>query len=215
MAPFEHGLRFRLRVPMASWSETGANLRPTDFVPTWSAITGLIGAAFGWRRDDIRLVELASGYALAVRVEKPGERLEDYHTVQSPERSHSDRLRSRTRADELSVAQIHTTITRREYVTGADYSLLVVAAVESPVVEPGQIVDALRRPVFPLYAGRRSCPIGRIAAEPVSGAMDSVMPDATHWDARIPSSRTPSLIRERRDLRVGAMAYAARNECVA
>ena len=204
-----------MRPPLASWSETGASLRPTDMVPSWSAIVGLVGAAFGWGRSDMRLVSLADDYAMAVRVDQPGERIEDYHTVQSPEKVQAERLRARSRADELAVEQIHTTITRREYVSGAAYTFLLLACRDTPVVSTGDIVEALLRPVFPLYAGRRSCLLGPIKAEAVVGTLDALLPDATHWDSRLPSTRSATLIRERRDQRIGAFTYSIRFECVA
>jgi len=210
-----NGVLFPLRSPLVAWSEGGAALRPTDFVPTWSAIAGMVGAAFGWDRRDARIAGLAGDYAMAVRVDRAGVRIEDYHTVQSPERSQADAMRARTRADELSVEDVHTTITRREYVSDAAYTILLLAIAGSPGVNAEEIRAALMRPAFPLYAGRRSCTLGRIAAELVHGDLDALMPDATHWDSRLPSKRTPSLVRERRDQRVGAMTYGVRHECVA
>lgn len=210
-----NGILFRLRTPLASWSETGAALRPTDYVPTWSAIVGMMGAALGWGREDARLVSLATDYAMAVRMDQAGVRLEDYHTVQSPEKTQAEAMRARTRADELSVPQVHTTITRREYVSGSDCTVLVLSCAESPVVQPDQLAASLLRPVFPLYAGRRSCTLGRISAEAVAGDLDSLLPDATHWDNRLPTKKKASLLRERRDQRVGARQYTIRHECVA
>jgi CRISPR system Cascade subunit CasD len=150
-----------------------------------------------------------------VVVENPGERIQDYHTIQSPEKSQAEAMRAQTRADELSVASVHTTITRREYVSGAAYTVLLLADTDSPVVSATEIVEALRRPVFSLYAGRRSCALGRLAAEEVAGDLDALLPNATHWDHRMSTGRTPSLIRERRDQRAGPFAYAIRHECVA
>lgn len=198
-----------------SWSETGAASRPTDFVPSWSAIVGLVGAALGWGRTDQRLVRFANDYALAVAVENPGERIQDYHTIQSPEKSQAEAMRAQTRADELSVASVHTTITRREYVSGAAYTVLLLADSDSPIASATEIAAGLGRPVFPLYAGRRSCALGRVAAEVVAGNLDDLLPGATHWDHRLASGRSPSLIRERRDQRVGPFAFTIRHECVA
>lgn len=215
MSEQPQGVRFRLQTPLASWSESGAALRPTDNVPSWSALVGMIGAAFGWRRADGRLSQLATDYAMAVRIERSGERIEDYQTVQSPERSQADRLRASTRADELSVPNVHTTITRREYVADAIYEILVLAVANTPVVTADEIRAAMLRPIFPLYAGRRSCALGRLAAVVVTGELDTLLPDATNWDSRLVTARAPSLVRERRDMRVGANSYALRHECVA
>lgn len=209
------GVRFDLVVPMASWSEAGVAIRPTDAVPTWSAIVGLVGAAFGWGRDDLRLRQLAADYAPAIILKRSGQIIEDYHTVKSPEADLAVRRRARVRLDELSVAKVHTSITRREYVVDAAYVITLIALCHPAVVSPSEIVDALGKPVFPLSAGRRSCPIGRVGATVVTGEIDELICEATYWDSRLEANRQPSLIRERRDLLVGPRQFAARHECVA
>lgn len=209
------GVLFAIDAPLVSWSESGTALRPTDQVPTWSAIVGLIGAALGLSRTDNRLAQIALDYGMAVEIRRRGLLIEDFHTIQSPERSQSARIRASTRLQELSVESVHTTITRREYVTDASYSFLVVSLSDTPVFSPNEIANALGNPIFPLYAGRRSCPLGRINATIVKGEMDEVLPKATHWDLRITTNRSPSLIRERRDLRSVNSTYLMRRECVA
>jgi len=203
---------FDLRTPMASWAEGGAALRPTDFVPSWSAIVGMVGAALGWPRGDERLVRFANDYALAVAVHSPGVRIEDFHTIQSPTARQATDLRARTRADELSVDDIHTSITRREYVSDARYALAVFQLSDEPVVAVDAVVAALGSPVFPLYAGRRGCALGRIDARAVEGSLETVLPEATHWDWRIAAPWRPSVVRERRDMLVGNRKFTVRRE---
>jgi CRISPR system Cascade subunit CasD len=184
-------------------------------VPTWSAITGLLGAALGWSRTDERLVRIAEQYAMAVQVVSVGITLEDYHTVQAPDSEAARRGRTNTRFRELLVSEPNTTITRREYVPDGRYKVLVLALDSTPVVSAPELAWSLAHPVYPLYAGRRSCLIGRIAADVVAGDMDTLLPSATHWDARLKTARMPSVVRERHDMRVGARVFAARHECVA
>lgn len=209
------GVLFTIAAPLASWSTGGAAIRPTDSVPTWSAITGLLGAALGWSRIDERLVRIAEQYAMAVQVMNVGITVEDYHTVQAPDADAARRARANTRSDELLVSEPNTTITRREYVPDARYKVLVLALTSTPIVAAPELAWSLAHPVYPLYAGRRSCLIGRIAADVVAGDMDTLLPSATHWDSRLKTARTPSIVRERRDMRVGARVFAARHECVA
>lgn len=207
-----HAFIFDLRTPLASWAEGGAALRPTDFVPSWSAIVGMVGAALGWPRGDERLVRFASDYALAVAVHRPGVRIEDFHTIQSPTARQASDLRARTRADELSVDDVHTSITRREYVSDAVYTIAVFRLNDEPVVAVDVVVAALGDPVFPLYAGRRGCALGRIGARAVEGPLESVLPAATHWDWRIPAPWRPSIVRERRDMLMGGRKFTVRQE---
>lgn len=208
-------VRFDLNPALASWSESGVVIKPTDRIPSWSALVGLVGAAFGWARDDARLPRFAAEYAAAIEVLRPGTVIEDYHTVQSPEAEHARRARARTRLDELSVEKQHTTITRREYVADAHYRITLMPLTEVPEVDATAICTALANPVFPLSAGRRSCAIGPLRGTVISGEADDLVVTATHWDQRIATTRTPSLVRERRDLPVGNRQFIARFECVA
>lgn len=208
-----NALGFDLITPMVSWGTGGNSIVPTMTVPTWSAIVGLMGAALGIARDDEALTGLANDYALAVRIDQIGVRSADYHTVQSPSASQAKAIRPRSRAQELEyVDDLNTTITRREYVQGAKYRLFVVQVTPSPAVSLEAMVGALRDPVYPLYAGRRSCILGRLDAKIVG--LEEVQ-TATHWDLRIQLNKQVSMVVERRDLLVGSRAFGVRHECVA
>ena len=89
----------------------------------------MIGAAIGIPRGDERLPRIASDFALALRVDEPGVRAYDYHTVSSPDASKAKAIRPRTREQELSLNKwddLNTTITRREYIQGARYQIFIV-----------------------------------------------------------------------------------------
>lgn len=210
-----------LRAPLSSWSEGGVTYRPTDMVPTWSALVGLIGAAFGWARDDNRLVELAREYAPAVKVEKNGERIVDYHTVQTPHAPSLGNIAPLTRLDELERGRkvdgmVHTNITRREYVCDAAYAVAIFPTGPTPTPAAGEIVEALRNPVFPLYLGRKSCTPTHIEATVIEAAKVEDALDATHWDARLTTKLSATAARERRDqlLSVSPRSFGLRRECV-
>lgn len=204
---------FNLAVPLVSWAEAGSAVRPTDSVPTWSAVVGMMGAALGLSRGDHRLFELARDYALAVEVRVAGQRFEDYHTVQTPKKAAGAAM-ARTRGEELALER-QTSITRREYVAGAVYQIFIVALANEPCLSPDAIAAALRSPVFPLAAGRRSCLVGAVSATVVDGVLDEILLAATHWDARIKTVRPYSLIRERRDMPVSPRVFDIRLECMA
>ncbi len=198
---------FTLSTPLASWAESGVSYRPSDFVPTWSALVGLVGAAFGWPRGDERLVRFATEFAPAFEVVRTGDRLVDFQTIQSPGRAVFKNKAPRTRHQEVDVAKeqgkLHTTITKREYVQDSVYKIALASLVEKPFIGMKDIIDALASPVFPLYAGRRSCPLGHVAAELSDGdAVNEWLPNVTHWDTRLVCEIEPSLTRERRDLLV-------------
>lgn len=207
-----------IEAPLASWAEGGAHYAPTDRVPTWSALTGMVGAACGWARTDERLLRFARDYAPAIRVVEVGDRLVDYHTVHSPHRT--KKMGSpRTRHEELQWVkkdgEPHTTPTRREYLQTARYEVVLIPLTAEPVIGPEAIAEAVMAPVYPLYAGRRSCLLGMVPGRVVR--TDELNATATHWDARLAWSRSGSLVRERRDLLVGLQPrrFALRHEVVA
>lgn len=208
-------IAFKLSVPMSSWALGGATIVPTMSEPTWSAIVGMMGAALGIPRGDDRLVRLASDYALAIRVDRAGQREYDFHTIQSPIASKARALRPRTRRDELDLPgenDLNTSITQREYVHDAAYTVFVVQMVATPVFELNEISAALINPVYPLSAGRRSCVIGSLHSVPAT--INDVL-QASHWDKRIELGKPASLIRERADQLVGDRKFGMRHECVA
>jgi CRISPR system Cascade subunit CasD len=219
----KEAVRLRIEAPLVSWSEAGVSYRPSGVAPSWSALVGMLGAALGWGRDDPRLLDLAADYAPALQVRQAGDRLVDYHTIQTPHRPALKGRRVRTRADELRLGRSasgdpHTTITRREYVMDARYDIVVVPLNDAPVADPGSLASALVRPVYPLSAGRRSCLLGWVPAEVVGGErVEDWLPQATHWDARLPSGLPCSVVTERRDL-LAALAprrFKVREEAVA
>ena len=126
-------LVLRLAGPMQSWgSSSRFTRRSTEAFPTKSGLVGLLAAAQGRRRTDP--IEDLAKLRMAARVDQPGELLRDFHTAHREGTSMplSDRF---YRADAVFVA----------FVEGSDELIEGLA-------------EAIRRPVFPLYLGRRSCP---------------------------------------------------------
>jgi CRISPR system Cascade subunit CasD len=211
-----------MRGPLASWSDGGVVYRPTDMAPTWSAIVGLIGAAFGWFRDDERLLQLAADYAPAFEVKNPSQRFVDYHTIQTPHAAALGGVPPANRADELERGKKpdgdpHTSITRREYVSDVQYTIGVFGLVDQSFLDADDIARAIQAPKFPLYLGRKCCTPTHLAAIPASAAatVDTVM-RPTHWDERLPCMLKPLAIRERRDLPIQLLPrrFALRKECI-
>ncbi|MBF0172196.1 MAG: type I-E CRISPR-associated protein Cas5/CasD [Magnetococcales bacterium] len=155
-------LLFRLHGPMASWGRIAVGeVRLSDDHPTHSAMMGLLAAALGIRRhEEALLTALAEGYALAVRLDAPGELLRDYHTVQTPQTTDMKHRPKRCRSDQLTVPRnrLKTMLTTREYRCDAWYSVAIMARPCAPY--PLQhLAQSLDFPRFPLYLGRKSCPL--------------------------------------------------------
>ncbi len=152
-------LLFRLYGPLASWGETAVGeMRPSAAWPGRSAVLGLLAAALGVRRDEEeRLRSLASSYGVAVCVENAGELLRDYHTTQVPPERRG--VRHHTRRDELNADSLNTILSQRDYRSDALYTVALWRRSDGATETLQQLADALTRPIFALYLGRKSCPV--------------------------------------------------------
>nr|WP_231375996.1 type I-E CRISPR-associated protein Cas5/CasD [Corynebacterium aquatimens] len=128
-----------MKGPLQSWGdESRFKTRATSNTPTKSGVIGLIAAAQGRRRTDS--VEDLISLRMAVRVDQSGSLLSDYQTAQPWMQKPKE------------AAQLVT----RYFLTDAAF----VVALES---EDKQLLEgmahALKTPAFPLFMGRRSCPV--------------------------------------------------------
>ncbi|MBE0596083.1 MAG: type I-E CRISPR-associated protein Cas5/CasD [Desulfuromonadales bacterium] len=153
-------LLFRLYGPLASWGEIAVGeSRHSAVYPGRSALLGLLAAALGIRRDEEeRQAALAAGYRFAVKVINTGHPLRDYHTTQAPDAV--GKFVYRTRRDELIAgkARLGTILSSREYRCDA-LALVAVGAEDNAPYSLDEIREALLRPRFHLYLGRKSCPL--------------------------------------------------------
>ncbi len=137
-------LLIRLESHLQTWadqSHRGMN-RGTGDVPTFSGVIGIIGASLGIPRTSPRIAELARDLSFAVRVDRAGTREKDFHTgMEMPFRIPSDVYQGKTR------------ITYRVMLSGA--SFLAAVSGEDALIE--EISQALRKPVFQPYLGKKSC----------------------------------------------------------
>jgi len=161
-------LVIQLAAPMASFGELAGNVRRGGRErPGKAALMGLIGAGLGVRRDDAAgQAALAEGYDVAVRSWRDGEILQDYHTIQSLPRGR----RARTRADALAQrGGLATSITLREYRCHVLHEA-AFAPRDGARWRAAEMAEALLRPVFALWLGRKSCPLGAPLAPRVVSA---------------------------------------------
>ncbi|PXY18437.1 type I-E CRISPR-associated protein Cas5/CasD [Prauserella flavalba] len=128
-------LLLRLAGPLQSWG-TGSRFtrRNTDRMPSRSGVIGLLASATGRRRTDPLedLLELRIG----VRIDQPGKVERDFQTA-----------RTRDGAESMPLSQ-------RFYLADAVFAV----AVEGDLALLEGLRAALRRPVYPLFLGRKSCP---------------------------------------------------------
>ena len=137
-------LLLRLAAPLQSWgADSKFETRKTNREPTKSGVVGILAAALGIGREEPERLAPLNRLRFGVRVDQEGELLVDYHIARKEER---------TRGNETKVTSYET---RRHYL--ADAIFLVGLESEDAAFLRG-LEEALRRPVFSLYLGRRSCP---------------------------------------------------------
>ena len=197
-------LIFTIAAPMASF---GMKYDPGEWRnsanrPSKSGVLGLVAAALGIEREDQTCFDaLRDSIGFAVRVDDPGQPAYDYHTSQVPPQRRNRRFA--TRADELAVpkTELKTILSTREFRVNmvATPALWLRGPEAEPPVTLDAIADALKRPHFTLYAGRKShalmlpCAPEVLAAENVRAAFD----DYNNANPKITQFRKDYLTRER------------------
>ena len=189
--------------------------------PAVSMLAGLIGNALGWdHRDATKLLGLQERIRHAARVDRRGEPLIDYQTVDLgqpwmlPERTGwttRDRIAQRAGSNKTGTHQ------RWRHYRADSVHTVALALNGTGEPELGTIASALNTPARPLFVGRKCClpasriglgiteaesPIAALAETPRSSRADPGPLPATWWstdpaDATINHSRIVSVTDER------------------
>ncbi len=172
-------LLLRLEGPLQAWSSQGKlGVRDTEREPTKSGVLGLLGAALGVdRSDDAGLAELAR-LAMAVRVDRAGSLLHDYHTAGGGSFRGSKKYTVHGTNDCVP--------THRYYLQ--DASFLVGLEGERALLE--RVARAFDAPRWPLCLGRRSCPL---SVFPVIAVVDEPLVQAVRSAPRAERSDVGAL----------------------
>jgi CRISPR system Cascade subunit CasD len=150
-------LLFQLVAPLGAFGGVAVGeRRETGARPSHSALAGLLGAALGLERADPRQADFAAGLAFASRRDRLGPLIADYHTAQTPPARKGKRWA--TRREELA-EDCNTILSRRDYRTDCAFTIACGALARS-LFTLDALAEALRRPAFTLYLGRKSCPLG-------------------------------------------------------
>ncbi|EGW22009.1 type I-E CRISPR-associated protein Cas5/CasD [Methylobacter tundripaludum] len=154
-------LIIKLQGAMQAWGgHTYEDYRPSLIFPTRSGIVGLLGACLGIEREDIKALKaLDKSFQLTVRTNKRKisqrestedkfvsmQKITDFHTVQ-----HARKVDGKPRPEAI--------VSRREYLCDAEFTL-AMAFVKDADYGLEQVKQAIQKPVYTPFLGRRSCPI--------------------------------------------------------
>ncbi len=156
-----HTLLLTLAAPQQAWgSRSRFATRSTERAPTRSGVLGLVAAALGLERTDP--LDLFTGIKFGVRVDQPGTIERDFQTA-------------RTLDGKTSMPLSH-----RYYLADA---VFVVGLESEDGMVLSRIQDAVRRPHYPLFLGRRAFPpAGPIATAIVEQSLITALGNAP-WQA--------------------------------
>jgi len=177
-------LLLRLEGPLQSWGGRSRwDVRDTQTEPTKSGVVGLLGCALGYPTGDRRLQdELDAGLRFGVRVEHPGRVLEDYQTVTDFLPTADGRYKHSGVAVGASLDKIRsdpdarpaTIVSPRFYLEDAAFLVGLEATGAAPSGLLERCADALRRPVWPLFLGRKACVPTRPILEQLTSDYDDL-----------------------------------------
>lgn len=188
-------LFLRLEGMLQAWGSPTSKfgIRRTFFMPTKSAIAGIICSALGVPREDCAdewLPKIAD-MKMGVRIDRAGLRMWDYHTVGAKQKmmiaEYSQNIENAaTHPPTAEEAMKHSKkkygalLSRREYLS--DASFLVALQGEPGTVE--QMYNALKNPKWQLFLGRKCCP----TALPIAGDKPRYFDDLISALSSIPLS---------------------------
>ena len=146
---------FTLVAPIGAFADlAGHEMRNSGSWPARSAVLGLVGAALGVRRDEAGGQEKLSRWRTAVSVLSRGVAFRDFHTVQTVPTARIKRPATRREALKALGSGDNPLITWREYRSDCAFGIALWGG-----EAPEAVREALSRPRFILYLGRKSCPL--------------------------------------------------------
>jgi CRISPR system Cascade subunit CasD len=129
-------LLLRLAAPLQSWGDCSKfEVRGTGREPTKSGVIGLLASALGISREDAEALKPLNTLRFGIRADREGHLLRDFHTARDTKTAY---------------------VTYRDYLSDAVF-LAGLESDDDAYLE--QLMYALKHPVYPLYLGRRSCPV--------------------------------------------------------
>ena len=175
-----------LEGPLQAWGDQQSKfvVRRTAEAPTKSAVIGMLCAALGVSRaqaSDEWLPKLRDLH-MGVRIDMPGIRWWDYHTVGAG-------MQMRTAEGKTKPGAM---LTRREYL--CDAAFLVALQGQPDVI--GRLEAAIQAPKWTLYLGRKCCPPSRPILKHPPGSFDDLLSalGSVPWQKRLRKDVAPETV---------------------
>lgn len=199
-------LILKLQGAMQAWgSHTYEDYRPSLIFPTRSAVVGLLGACLGLERERLQALKALNDsfeFGLIVLAHprlveqrhftkeknlKPRtvtlHKMTDYHTVLDARRADGGQ-----RNDAI--------VSRREYLCDAEFTL-ALSFKDQAEYSLDAVVQAVKKPYYTPYLGRRSCPLQRplfdsiVNADTAERALRQIQPEGTLYsEIQLPQSHS-------------------------
>lgn len=185
--------------------------------PTLSMLAGLIGNALGYRHGEFeKLQSLQDRIRFAARCDKPGERFEDYQTVDLGQdfmqktgwTTRGEREDRRGGEDKRKGTHLRF----REYLADSAFTVALSLIPGSPKPDLDEVKRALERPERPLFLGRKTClpstrlMAGRMEAETVLDALRRWPAQAGDAEGRTREAWWPADLGDQREARTLTVA---------
>lgn len=146
-------LLFRLEGFLQSWGEHSSwTNRDTAYIPTKSGIIGILSSCLGYHRNDSRIKALNDALSIGIRVDRQGEVIRDYHTVQGSVEIGPNRTGFKNAQRKIRLGG-NTIVSNRYYLE--DASFLVAVAGEESLLK--QVDKAMCHPMHVAFLGRKAC----------------------------------------------------------
>lgn len=180
-------LFLRLEGPMQAWGDQQSKfvIRRTAEAPTKSGVIGMLCAALGVPRSEAEeWLQKLSALRMGVRIDSPGVRWWDYHTVGAGMQMRIAEGEGKTKPGAM--------LTRREYL--CDASFLVALQGDPGLI--AELKDALKAPKWTLYLGRKSCIPSRPLLEHPAGDFPDLLAALTSvpWRRRLEEDTLPQTV---------------------
>ncbi len=171
----------RLEGVLQAWGDHSKwDERDSGDFPSKSGVAGLLACAMGLERGDPEIGRLSRELVMAVRADRPGVRMVDFHTVQG-------KPRLTTAGGGQRSESASTIVSRRGYLQDASF----LAVLQTTPEWQERILTGLKAPKWSLFLGRKSCVPSRPVLEGVTEEYDNVLDALFHHPAeRMPGEKS-------------------------